>query len=55
MTTLNFDDRNISWRQLGDFEHFTYTVFDVDTENEIADFALKFEPDEKSFYIVIEH
>ena len=49
MSTLNFDDRNINWRQLGDFEHFTYTVFDVDVDNEIADFALKFEPDEKIF------
>ena len=49
MSSLQFDDRNINWRKLGDFEHFTYTLFDVDVENEIADFALKLDADEKIF------
>lgn len=44
-----FDDRNINWRKLGDFEHFTYTIFDIDETREIADFALKFVPSEKIF------
>jgi len=44
-----FDDRNINWRTLGEFEHFTYTIFAVDPVNEIADFSLKFEPDERIF------
>ena len=49
MSTMQFDDRNINWRKLGDFDHFTYTVFDVDVENEIADFSLKFDANEKIF------
>lgn len=43
----NYD--NINWRQLGDFEHFKYTVFAIDEENEIADFSLKFDPSEQIF------
>ncbi|MEM7466893.1 MAG: regulator [Pseudomonadota bacterium] len=49
MSNYQFDDKNINWRKLGDFENFTYTVFDVDLENEIADFSLKFDPNEKIF------
>ena len=49
MSSLQFDDRNINWRKLADFEHFSYTLFDVDVENEIADFALKLDADEKIF------
>jgi hypothetical protein len=48
-TVSGFDDRNINWRKLGDFEHFTYTIFAVDEANEIADFSLKFVPDERIF------
>jgi len=44
-----FDDRNINWRKMGEFEHFTYTIFAVDEANEIADFSLKFDPDERIF------
>ena len=44
-----FDDRNINWRKLGDFEHFVYTIFNVDEANEIADLCLKFEPRERIF------
>lgn len=44
-----FDDRNINWRKLGDFEHFTYTIFGIDEANEIADFGLKFDSAEKIF------
>ncbi len=55
MTTMvnaqqtGFDDRNINWRKLGEFEHFTYTIFAIDEAREIADFSLKFEPAEKIF------
>lgn len=49
MSTAQFDDQNINWRKLGDFEHFTYTIFNVDTDNEIADFSLKFDSEEKIF------
>lgn len=44
-----FDDSNIRWRTLGDFEHFVFTVFDVDTDRDIVDFALKFPPSQKIF------
>ena len=37
-----FDYTEINWRKLGDFENFLYTVFAVDHESEIFDFALKF-------------
>lgn len=49
MSATQFDDRNINWRKLGDFEHFTYTIFNVDEEKEIADFALNFDGSEKIF------
>lgn len=44
-----FDDRNINWRKLGDFDHFTYTIFGIDMANEIADFSLKFDSSQKIF------
>tara|TARA_R110002096_G_scaffold99108_11_gene219818 strand:+ start:400 stop:867 length:468 start_codon:yes stop_codon:yes gene_type:complete len=55
MTTMvnaqqtGFDDRNINWRRLGDFDHFTYTIFAIDEAREIADFSLKFESSERIF------
>lgn len=47
--TTEFDYSAIKWRQLGDFEHFTYTIFNVDEAAEIADFSLRFEPNERIF------
>jgi quercetin dioxygenase-like cupin family protein len=44
MTLYNFDDRNIQWHKLGDFEHFVYSVLDIDQENQIVDVIFKFEP-----------
>lgn len=44
MTAYRFDDRNILWQQLGDFEHFVYAILDIDKENNIADVIFKFEP-----------
>ncbi len=49
LSPVGFDDRNINWRQLGDFEHFVYTIFDIDEANQIADFALRFVPNERIF------
>ncbi len=48
-TSYRFDDRNIRWRVLGDFEYFTVTILSVDEERNIADFIVKFEPKEKIF------
>jgi hypothetical protein len=47
--TLGFDDRNIRWYKLGDFEHFVYAMLEVDPERKIIDAVLKFEPNEKIF------
>jgi hypothetical protein len=43
MSAYQFDDWNISWRELGDFEHFVYAILDIDQENNIADVLFKFE------------
>jgi hypothetical protein len=47
--SLGFDDRNIRWYKLGDFEHFVYAMLEVDPERKIIDAVLKFEPNEKIF------
>lgn len=47
MTSHQFDDRNIQWRTLGDFEHLVASVFFVDGERNIVDFIIKFDPNEK--------
>lgn len=48
-TLIGFDDSRINWRRLGDFEHFLYTVLDIDAEREIVDFAIKFAANERIF------
>lgn len=42
MTAYLFDDRNIAWQPLGDFEHLLYAILDVDDENQIIDVLFKF-------------
>lgn len=44
-----FDDRNMRWYTLGDFEHFVFAMLDVDTEKLIVDFILKFPPHRQIF------
>jgi hypothetical protein len=41
MTNL-FDDTNIKWQTLGDFEHLHYAILDIDEQNEIIDVIFKF-------------
>jgi quercetin dioxygenase-like cupin family protein len=48
-TSYRFDDRNIRWRELGDFKHFMVFIFSVDEAKNIADFIIKFEPNEQIF------
>jgi len=43
-TAFRFDDRNIHWHKLGDFENFVYSILDIDQDNRIADVLFKFEP-----------
>jgi quercetin dioxygenase-like cupin family protein len=48
-TAYAFDDRNIHWYTLGDFEHFVFAMLDVDVPQKIVDFVLKFPPNQKIF------
>ena len=48
-TSYRFDDRNMQWRALGDFEHFVVFIFSVDEARNIADFIIKFEPSKQIF------
>ena len=45
----HFDDRNIRWQTLGDFEHLAVTLLAVDEEKNIVDLMVKFEPNEHIF------
>jgi hypothetical protein len=45
----SFDDRNIRWYKLGDFEHFVFAMFDVDVSRKIVDFILKFPANRQIF------
>jgi quercetin dioxygenase-like cupin family protein len=40
--SYNFDDRNIHWNKLGDFEHLVYSILDIDEKNKITDVLFKF-------------
>jgi len=48
-TSYTFDDRNIRWYTLGDFEHFVFAMLDVDVSQQIVDFILKFPPNQQIF------
>ena len=47
MTTYAFDDHNINWQRLGDFQHLHFHILDVDEKNSIADVLFKFAANEK--------
>ena len=47
MSTHTFDDSNIDWQRLGDFEHLHYSILDVDSKNNVADVLFKFAANEK--------
>jgi hypothetical protein len=44
-----FDDSNIRWHKLGDFENFVFAMLDVDVSCKIVDFILKFPPNKQIF------
>jgi len=44
-----FDDRNIRWYKMGDFEHFVFNVLDVDASRKVVDFIVKFDPNQRIF------
>jgi hypothetical protein len=47
MAKHTFDDCNIRWNKLGDFEHLRYSILDVDMENKVADVLFKFSANEQ--------
>lgn len=47
MTTYAFDDTNITWNRLGDFEHLHFSILAIDQKNSIADVLFKFAANEK--------
>jgi hypothetical protein len=49
VSSYRFDDRNIRWFKLGDFEHFVFAMLDVDVPGRIVDFILKFPPNQRIF------
>ena len=44
-----FDDHNIRWYELGDFQHFVFAMLDVDVSGKIVDFIAKFPPNQQIF------
>lgn len=42
MTNYLFDDTNIKWQTLGEFEHLLYSILDIDEQNQIIDILFKF-------------
>lgn len=47
MATHIFDDSNINWNRLGDFEHLHYSILAIDEKNKIADVLFKFGANEQ--------
>jgi hypothetical protein len=47
MAVHSFDDANIQWNKLGDFEHLHFSILDIDEKNGIADVLFKFGANEK--------
>jgi quercetin dioxygenase-like cupin family protein len=44
MRNVKFDENNIKWNKLGDFEHIQYSVLNIDETNTIIDVIFKFDP-----------
>lgn len=42
MGQYNFDEQNVRWNKLGDFQHVVYAILDIDEPNKIADVLFKF-------------
>lgn len=44
MSNYLFNDKNIAWQQLGEFENFRYSILSIDKDNKTVDVIFKFEP-----------
>lgn len=49
MALHKFDDSNITWQTFGSFEHFVYSILNIDKENLIFDILFKFEANKSIF------
>jgi hypothetical protein len=43
MSNYLFNDKNIAWHQLGEFENFRYSILNIDKANKTVDVIFKFE------------
>lgn len=43
MSNYLFNDKNIAWQQLGEFENFRYSILNIDKDNKTVDVIFKFE------------
>ena len=48
-TSYQFDDRNVRWYKLGDFEHFVVAMLNVDEKKKLVDFIIKFPSNQQIF------
>lgn len=42
-----FNEQEVDWQKLGDFEHFVYSIVDVDEDNHIVDVLFKLAANEQ--------
>jgi hypothetical protein len=49
MTPYKFNDSNIQWQPFGDFEHFVYSILNIDEKNLIFDVLFKLEANKQIF------
>ena len=47
MTSYQFDEHNIQWRELAGFKHMMVSIFFVDEAQNRVDLLIKFDPNEK--------
>lgn len=47
MATHVFDDSNIRWKTIGDFQHLHYSILAIDEERHIADVLFRFGANQK--------
>lgn len=49
MTPYKFNDSHIQWQPFGDFDHFVYSILNIDEKNLIFDVLFKFEANKQIF------
>lgn len=49
MTSYDFDNKNVQWHSFGDFDHFVYSILNIDEKNLIFDLLFKFDANKQIF------